>query len=181
MQSSLWRLLYNFATMRAALNTVKPRYLCTCGNTLYKNASNAEYANRTYDYNLTIEVWTSIYNASRGHQKFIHIDYTKTINTKPVTLQFNKINKNGDGIPGATIKISEGTNVKKISIPDNLTSTADGKIGEVTVTPTANTGTFKINLTEVAPKGYLGIPNDVVLTVSYDNGIVTRNKCRNSN
>ena len=140
-----------------------------------------QYLNDGWDYKYTIYIWERIpkYNNYEKAQRLIHITVSRTKKIEPVTLDFSKINTAGNGVAGAKLTLSSNTSGITLS-SNSLTSAADGKFGTVKVTPTTNTGTFKINLTEVAPKGYLGIPNDVVLTVSYKNGSVTRNKRRNS-
>lgn len=129
------------------------------------------------EYTVTVDFF---YKKNDARQKLMHLSATSTDTKKNVKLEFSKINTAGNGVAGAKLNLSSNTSGITLS-SNSLTSAADGKFGTVKVTPTTNNGYFKIKLTETAPNGYLGIPNDVVLTVSYDNGIVTRNKCRNSN
>ena len=118
------------------------------------------------------------YNNYERAQRLIHITVSRTKKIKPVTLDFSKINTAGNGVAGAKLTLSSNTSGITLSSNSLTSAGKDGKFGEVTVTPTTNKGSFKINLTEVAPKGYFGIPNDIVLTVSYNTGSVTRNESR---
>ncbi len=139
-----------------------------------------QYLNDGWDYKYTIYIWERIpeYNNYERAQRLIHITVSRTKKIKPVTLDFSKINTAGNGVAGAKLTLSSNTSGITLSSNSLTSAGKDGKFGEVTVTPTTNKGSFKINLTEVAPKGYFGIPNDIVLTVSYNNGSVTRNESR---
>lgn len=177
-QAMMWQLLREYSTsFRSGGLSYSAGPKCRYCNE-YTVEDKNKWLKDGWKYTVTIDVWKNISYPSA--QKLIHVAVTRKLKIKPVTLDFYKINTAGNGVAGATLGITSNSGITSLSIPDNPTSAADGKIGEVTVTPTTNTGTFKINLTEAAPNGYLGIPNDVVLTVSYDNGSVTRNKRRNS-
>lgn len=181
MQSAIWKTFYNYEYARNAIGSYQPDYTCTCGDALYNNAKK-DYSSGKYTYTVVIDVWNSRLRDDRGHQKFVHISYSKSEKgPKPVTLTFKKIDKSGNGIEGAKLSLSKGTNVESIS-KTNLDKSTKGVFDAITITPkTGNSGTFKIVLNEeTTPKKYLGLPDDVILTVSYNKGSVTRNKCRNS-
>lgn len=176
-QAMMWQLLNEYSTSfgKGGLRySVGPK----CGYcTGYTVAEKRNWLADGWEYTVTIDVWRNISYPSA--QKLIHVAVTRVSKIKPVELDFYKIDTAGNGVAGANLTLSSNTDGVTLS-STNLTSTADGKFGSVSVTPTANNGSFKIKLTETAPSNYLGIPNDVVLTVSYDNGSVTRNKRRNS-
>ena len=176
-QAMMWKLLNRkHAALSSALGgyTAGPECQKCVG---YSDAEEKAWLKDGKKYTTYIEVWE--HKTKSYVQKLIHVTAgTPVDKIKPVTLDFSKINTAGKGIAGAKLTLSSNTSGITLS-SNSLTSAADGKFKTVKVTPTTNTGTFKINLTEVAPKGYLGIPNDVVLTVSYSNGSVTRNKRRN--
>ncbi len=84
-----------------------------------------------------------------------------------VELSLKKEDFKGTALKDAKITLTAGDNVKSIS-NKQLTSDKDGNFDKVTVKAEKNTGTFKIKLKETAPTGYLGLQEEVTLTVSYD-------------
>ena len=181
MQSAIWKTFYNYKYAREAIGSYQPTYTCSCGDVLYSNAEE-DYSSGKYTYTVIIDVWKSNARTSNGHQNFVHISYSKSPKgPKPVTLTFEKVDKSNKGIEGAKLSLSKDTNVESIS-KTNLDKSTKGVFDAVTITPSSgDSGTFKLVLNEeTTPEKYLGLPDDVILTVSYNNGSVTRNKCRDS-
>ncbi len=128
-------------------------------NDFYKKAKNNTKNNTAIIY---------ILDNGNDQQELLLVEKAEEQKIPEVKLSLKKTDINGDGLSGATISISIGENVSSVSTT-SLTSTSNGNFGTITVQPTINTGTFKINLKETTiPSGYKGVPGTVTLTVTYN-------------
>lgn len=174
-QAMMWKLLNReHATLSSALGgyTAGPECQKCVG---YSDTDEQAWLTDGKKYTTYIEVWE--HKTKSYVQKLIHVTAgTPDDKIKPVTLDFSKINTAGNGVAGAKLTLSSDDVTLSST---SLTSTSDGTFGLVTATPTSNNGSFKVKLNETPPTNYLGIPNDTILTVTYNNGSVTRTKGRN--
>lgn len=114
-------------------------------------------------------------------QNFIIFSKPEKI-TNPPTITLNLYKKNNAGIKmkNATVEISMNDNIKTINggknaIKVSSDSTA-GKFGAISIVPTTNNGTVKINLKEtIAPSNGIAMSDTVVLTINYNTttGVIT--------
>ena len=118
---------------------------------------------------------------SATSQNFIIFSKPEKI-TNPPTITLNLYKKNNTGIKmkNATVEISMNDNIKTINggknaIKVSSDSTA-GKFGAISIVPTTNNGTVKINLKEtIAPSNGIAMSDTVVLTINYNTttGVIT--------
>lgn len=184
-QQATWGGNYPYIT----ISDKKIKYESKFEGKLYTNSSKKAYdlyvqavkiSQGSVSYDATAEWYKFRKNGTPNEQQDLLILKKSTITEKkPINLELYKVETDGkSGIKGAKITIKD---INDNVLYDSLESTGkDGKFGEIKLETPAKQGTMKIKINETAPENYLGIPDDVILTITYKNGKVERNKCRNS-
>ena len=196
-QEFLWKCLYNNKEYLSNIfNNISTGSLNHCWH--YAPSSNGinpfnlkDSKNET-DYSKIVnwnkKVYGTIVVLSHKDRQDLIISDVKVLDTPTVELTLYKTDISGTKkLGGAEIEITSksNTSIAKTTLTSNSST---GKFGTIKVTPTENTGEFKLNIKETkAPNAYnkLNGGANVVLTVKYnkENGTITSmsvDKCSNN-
>lgn len=95
-------------------------------------------------------------------------------NDRPLELPLYKKDTTGKSVSGVSVSVTSDEGVKSLDTSKLKTSTTDGSLGKVLITPNSNSGTLKINITENNPPvPYVKMPGTATLTINYDKGTIT--------